>query len=93
MGLFCTVAGTDRRHVDAARPAPTRTFGNGGAPCQLGFIDPEAGTSFAFLTNGYPLVGYDYSPSGHQPHREHRQPRQRPRRRAVTPIGQMCRKV
>ena len=40
------------------------TFGNGGAPCQMGYIDPVAGTSFAFLTNGYPLGGYDYSPSG-----------------------------
>jgi hypothetical protein len=27
-------------------------------------MDPEAGTSFAFLTNGYPLAGYDYSPRG-----------------------------
>jgi CubicO group peptidase (beta-lactamase class C family) len=40
------------------------TFGSGGAPCQMGFMDPEAGTSFAFLTNGYPVSGYDYSRRG-----------------------------
>jgi len=27
-------------------------------------MDLEAGTSFAFLTNGYPLAGYDYSTAG-----------------------------
>ena len=27
-------------------------------------MDPDAGTSFAFLTHGYPLAGYDYSPAG-----------------------------
>jgi hypothetical protein len=27
-------------------------------------MDPEAGTSFAFLTNGYPLSGYDYTRFG-----------------------------
>ena len=26
--------------------------------------DPETGTSFAFLTNGYPLAGYDHSLQG-----------------------------
>ena len=31
----------DRRHLDAAAPARRGTFGNGGAPCQLGFMDPE----------------------------------------------------
>ena len=30
----------------------------------MGFMDPEAGTSFAFLTNGYPMAGYDYTPAG-----------------------------
>ena len=39
-------------------------FGHGGAPCQLGFMDLDAGTSFAFLTNGYPMAGYDYTPAG-----------------------------
>jgi hypothetical protein len=24
-------------------------------------MDPETGVSFAFLTNGYPLAGYDYT--------------------------------
>ncbi len=27
-------------------------------------MDPETGTSFAFLTNGYPLAGYDHSLQG-----------------------------
>ena len=27
-------------------------------------MDPDAGTSFAFLTNGYPLAGYDYTTAG-----------------------------
>jgi hypothetical protein len=27
-------------------------------------MDPETGTSFAFLTNGYPMSGYDYSRVG-----------------------------
>jgi hypothetical protein len=27
-------------------------------------MDPETDTSFAFLTNGYPLSGYDYSTTG-----------------------------
>jgi CubicO group peptidase (beta-lactamase class C family) len=42
----------------------TATFGHSGAPCQIGFVDPETGTSFAFLTNGYPLAGYDHSLQG-----------------------------
>jgi CubicO group peptidase (beta-lactamase class C family) len=63
MGLFLTVAGTDRGTWMPATGSDA-TFGNGGAPCQMGYIDPVAGTSFAFLTNGYPLSGYDYSPSG-----------------------------
>ncbi len=64
MGLFLTVC--RRRTGGTWMPATgsDATFGNGGAPCQMGYIDPEAGTSFAFLTNGYPLSGYDYSPSG-----------------------------
>ena len=41
-----------------------RTFGHRGAPAQLAFTDAETGTSFAFLTNGYPLAGYDYSVRG-----------------------------
>ena len=27
-------------------------------------MDPDTDTSFAFLTNGYPMAGYDYSPPG-----------------------------
>jgi hypothetical protein len=27
-------------------------------------MDPDTDTSFAFLTNGYPLSGYDYSATG-----------------------------
>lgn len=63
MGLFLTVCGEDR---SAWLPATgsDATFGNGGAPCQLAYMDPEAGTSFAFLTNGYPIAGYDYSRAG-----------------------------
>ena len=53
----------DRRALDPAHRLGGHV-GNGGAPCQLGFTDPEAGTSFAFLTNGYPLAGYDYSARG-----------------------------
>ena len=44
--------------------ASPATFGNGGAPSQIAFFDPESGVSFAFLTNGYPMAGYDYSRTG-----------------------------
>jgi CubicO group peptidase (beta-lactamase class C family) len=63
MALFCTVSG-EIGGPWTPRTGSPRTFGNGGAPCQLGFMDPDAGTSFAFLTNGYPLAGYDYSTLG-----------------------------
>ena len=63
VGLFCTVSGTVGGSL-APRTGSARTFGHRGAPCQLGFMDPETGTSFAFLTNGYPLAGYDYSLQG-----------------------------
>ena len=63
LGLFCTVSG-EIGGPWTPRTGSAATFGNGGAPCQLGFMDPDAGTSFAFLTNGYPLAGYDYSPRG-----------------------------
>ena len=46
------------------RTGSPRTFGHRGAPFQLAFTDAETGTSFAFLTNGYPLAGYDYSLRG-----------------------------
>jgi CubicO group peptidase (beta-lactamase class C family) len=63
LGLFCNVSGGVGGSWTPRTGSPA-TFGNGGAPCQLGFMDPEAGTSFAFLTNGYPLAGYDYTPLG-----------------------------
>lgn len=63
LGLFCVVSG-ETGGPWAPRTGSPATFGNGGAPCQLGFMDPEAGTSFAFLTNGYPLAGYDYTRQG-----------------------------
>lgn len=63
VALFCMVSG-EIGGTWTPRTGSPRTFGNGGAPCQLGFMDPETGTSFAFLTNGYPLSGYDYSRLG-----------------------------
>jgi CubicO group peptidase (beta-lactamase class C family) len=63
LGLFCMVSGRVGGSWTPRTGSP-RTFGNGGAPCQLAFMDPETDTSFAFLTNGYPLSGYDYSSTG-----------------------------
>jgi CubicO group peptidase (beta-lactamase class C family) len=63
MGLFVTISGDDHASWLPSTGSP-RTFGNGGAPCQLGYLDPETGVSFAFLTNGYPMAGYDYSRLG-----------------------------
>jgi CubicO group peptidase (beta-lactamase class C family) len=63
LGLFCMVSG-EIGGTWTPRTGSPRTFGNGGAPCQLAFMDPETGTSFAFLTNGYPLSGYDYTRLG-----------------------------
>jgi CubicO group peptidase (beta-lactamase class C family) len=63
VGLFCMVSGTTGGSW-TPRTGSARTFGHTGAPCQLGFMDPDTGTSFAYLTNGYPLAGYDYSPQG-----------------------------
>ena len=62
-GLFLTVAGDSPGTWMPATASPA-TFGNGGAPCQLAFIDPEVGVSVAFLTNGYPMSGYDYARHG-----------------------------
>jgi CubicO group peptidase (beta-lactamase class C family) len=62
-GLFISVAGDSPGSWMPSTASPA-TFGNGGAPCQIAFIDPETGVSFAFLTNGYPLSGYDYSRRG-----------------------------
>ena len=64
VGLFTMVSGENGGSGFTPRTGSPRTFGHRGAPNQLGFMDPETGTSFAFLTNGYPLAGYDYSLQG-----------------------------
>jgi len=63
IGLFCMVSGTVGGS-GTPRTGSARTFGHSGAPCQMAYMDPDTGTSFAFLTNGYPLAGYDYSLPG-----------------------------
>lgn len=65
VALFVVVAGDDGTSR-AFLPTATgpRTFGHGGAPCQIGFADPETGLSVAFLTNGYPSTGYEQSRRG-----------------------------
>jgi CubicO group peptidase (beta-lactamase class C family) len=65
VALFVLVAGDDglsRGFLPTA--CSPETFGHGGAPCQIGFADPETGLSFAFLTNGYPASGYEQSRIG-----------------------------
>jgi CubicO group peptidase (beta-lactamase class C family) len=64
LGLFVMLSGDNGGAFFTPRAGSERTFGHRGAPSQLGFTDPDAGTSFAFLTNGYPLAGYDYSVRG-----------------------------
>ncbi|WP_210593082.1 serine hydrolase [Streptomyces sp. GESEQ-35] len=63
MGLFVTVAGPDAGSGLPSTGSPS-LFGNAGAAYQLGFMDPETGLSFALLSNGYPLAGYDHSRRG-----------------------------
>ncbi|MFF4486345.1 serine hydrolase domain-containing protein [Streptomyces sp. NPDC001544] len=63
MGLFVTVAGPDAGGNLPSTGSPS-LFGSAGAAYQLGFMDPESGLSFACLSNGYPLAGYDHSPRG-----------------------------
>ncbi len=63
IGLFCMVKGETGFYF-APSTGSEASFGHTGAPCQIGFCDPETGTSFAFLTNGYPLAGYDHSLQG-----------------------------
>ncbi|MFH0180709.1 serine hydrolase domain-containing protein [Streptomyces cacaoi] len=63
MGLFVTVAGPDAGSNLPATGSPA-LFGSAGAAYQLGFMDPETGLSFACLSNGYPLAGYDHSRRG-----------------------------
>ncbi|HXY43244.1 MAG TPA: serine hydrolase domain-containing protein [Acidimicrobiales bacterium] len=64
VGLFCMVSGEHGGNSFTPRSGSPRTFGHRGAPAQLAFTDAQTGTSFAFLTNGYPLAGYDYSLQG-----------------------------
>jgi CubicO group peptidase (beta-lactamase class C family) len=64
IGLFCMVSGANGGSEFTPRTGSSRTFGHRGAPAQLAFTDAETGASFAFLTNGYPLAGYDYSLRG-----------------------------
>ena len=63
MALFVTVAGPE---AGSGLPSTgsQATFGNTGAAYQIGFMDPVSGVSFALLSNGYPLSGYDVSPGG-----------------------------
>ncbi|MBG0857126.1 beta-lactamase family protein [Streptomyces spinoverrucosus] len=63
MGLFVTVAGPEAGSNLPSTGSP-RLFGSAGAAYQLGFMDPESGLSFACLSNGYPLAGYDRTPRG-----------------------------
>jgi CubicO group peptidase (beta-lactamase class C family) len=62
VGLFVNVRGEHGAMVPVT--GSSRTFGHMGSPCSLGFTDPDSGLSFAFLTNGYPPAGYDYSAPG-----------------------------
>lgn len=63
MGLFVPVAGPDAGSNLPSTGSPA-LFGSAGAAYQLGFLDPETGLSFACLSNGYPLAGYDHSRRG-----------------------------
>jgi CubicO group peptidase (beta-lactamase class C family) len=63
VGLFCTLTGEHGGRWTPRTGSP-RTYGHAGAPFQMGFMDPETDTSFAVLTNGYPLSGYDYTRAG-----------------------------
>ncbi|EID11781.1 serine hydrolase domain-containing protein [Mycolicibacterium phlei] len=65
IGLFIMIVGDDgiSRGFLPTATSP-RTFGHGGAACQIGFADPDTGLSFAFLTNGYPSTGYEQTRIG-----------------------------
>jgi CubicO group peptidase (beta-lactamase class C family) len=63
MALFVTVSGDSPGQWMPATSSPA-TFGSGGAPSQIAFYDPESDLSFAYLTNGYPMTGYDYTRRG-----------------------------
>jgi CubicO group peptidase (beta-lactamase class C family) len=53
LGLFVLVHGRSEGGLLPACSSAS-TFGCPGQACQIGFVDPEVGLSFAFLTNGYP---------------------------------------
>jgi CubicO group peptidase (beta-lactamase class C family) len=56
MGLYVMLGGPP-----TASPA---TFGHGGAPTQMSWCDPQSDVSFSFVTNGYPVKGYDRTRAG-----------------------------
>jgi CubicO group peptidase (beta-lactamase class C family) len=51
-------------HLDGPPTASPAAFGHGGAPTQMSWCDPASGVSFSFVTNGYPLAGYDRTRAG-----------------------------
>lgn len=63
VGLFVMVAG-DSPDMWLPSVGSPRTFGHSGAAYQGAWCDPDSGLSFALLSNGYPMSGYDYSPRG-----------------------------
>jgi CubicO group peptidase (beta-lactamase class C family) len=50
--------------IDPPPTASPATFGHDGAASQMGWCDPVSGISFAFVTNGYPVAGYDRTRAG-----------------------------
>jgi CubicO group peptidase (beta-lactamase class C family) len=56
MGLYVLIGGPPT--------ASAAAFGHGGAPTQMSWCDPQSGVSFAFVTNGYPVAGYDRTRAG-----------------------------
>jgi CubicO group peptidase (beta-lactamase class C family) len=56
MGLYVLIGGP--------ATASEAAFGHGGAPTQMSWCDPQSGISFAFVTNGYPVTGYDRTRAG-----------------------------
>jgi CubicO group peptidase (beta-lactamase class C family) len=63
VGLFVMVAG-ESPDMWLPSVASPRTFGHSGSAYQTAWCDPDSGLSFAMLTNGYPMSGYDYTPRG-----------------------------
>lgn len=63
MGLFVMLSGDTGGNWMPTTGSP-RIWGHGGAAYQLAFHDPDTDVSFACLSNGYPLSGYDHSRRG-----------------------------